>query len=111
MNIHSTEESPVSTPDDLTTADDWTDVLEIPGDSLYNNLHIINEGDNPGWWRLKGQNGVTTSTVRLPAGGGDTGQRRAAMTLNIPGLAGHILQVKKELLGGRVTDIHAIAHR
>jgi hypothetical protein len=85
---------------------DWTDVLVVPGTTVINFINLINEGDWPGFWRLTSGD-EDTAAVRLPAGGGEPGERRAAITIPCPGFSGGKLQVRKGLLGGSVTGLWA----
>lgn len=91
-----------------TSTDDWEDVLEIPGTSLVNSVTLINEGDWAGYWRFTDDDG-STPAVRLAAGAGEPGERRHGLVIPTPGLSGARLQVKKSLLGGHLSGIHAFA--
>lgn len=104
VKVHSTGESPISV-----ESDDWEDVLEFPGTEVFTGmLTILNEGDWPGFWRIVGADG-TTPAVRLPAGGGEPGDRRAAVNVPVRNVSGHKLQLKRAALGGHLERIFAFA--
>lgn len=102
--------------------DEWETVLEIT--SPVDWISVINEGDEPGFWRLvtaklesktdifqQVENSFkdhATEAARLPAGGGEPGSRRAGFNIPAAGFIGK-LQVRGPGDGRRLTGIFATA--
>ena len=87
-------------------SDDFKTVLEIPADKPVDHLCVVYTGDDDGYWRLVEGNDATPA-VFFPAGGGEPGQRKTAMTIPCPGGFSGKLQIKAAVIGGRVKGFHA----
>jgi hypothetical protein len=84
-------------------ADEWKTILDF---GVLNWINIINNGDVAGEWRLVDNTGQATEPAHLPAGAGESGQRRSAFTITCPSFSGK-LQIKAANIGERLSNVHA----
>jgi hypothetical protein len=86
-------------------SDEWITVLEIPGTNLINWISVVNNGDEPGFWRLVDLDGNESPPAHLIVGGGEPGSRRAGFNIPCGGFSGKF-QIRAD--GGRlVTGVFA----